>query len=89
MAPGTVRIRVRAGSSRDGLVRVEDGTIVIRVTAPPRDGRANNAVCRFVAKRVGVPPSRVRILRGARSREKVLRIEGVDQAVANAALKTF
>ena len=72
----TIKVRVRAASSRDELIHLDDGTIVIRVTAPPLDGRANKAVCRLVAKQLGVPPSRVTIGRAARSREKTLSIEG-------------
>jgi uncharacterized protein len=87
IAAATIHVRVRAASSRDELIHLDDGTIVVRVAAPPLDGRANKAVCRLIAKQVGVPPSRVTILRGARSREKTLSIEGVDQAAANAALK--
>jgi len=62
------------------------GAIVIRVTAPPVDGRANAALCAFVAKRAGVPPSRVEVVRGAGSRDKLLRVAGVDPAALRAAL---
>jgi uncharacterized protein (TIGR00251 family) len=50
---------------------------VIRVTAPPADGRANEALVKLVAKRAGVATGRVRIVRGQRFREKVLRVEGL------------
>ena len=65
---------------------IRDGTLVVRVRAPALDGRANRAVCGLLAERLAVPPSRVTIIRGERYRDKLLRVEGVDQAVADAAL---
>jgi uncharacterized protein YggU (UPF0235/DUF167 family) len=48
------------------------------VSAPPVDGKANEALCRLVAKRAGVAPSRVSVVKGHRARDKVLRIEGLE-----------
>jgi uncharacterized protein YggU (UPF0235/DUF167 family) len=62
------------------------GAIVIRVTAPPVDGKANAALCAFIADRAGVPPSRVRVVRGTTSRDKVVRVEGAEPAAVRAAL---
>jgi uncharacterized protein YggU (UPF0235/DUF167 family) len=52
----------------------------VRVTAPPVDGRANDALRRLIARRAGVAPSRVTLVRGEKSRDKTLSIEGVDAA---------
>ncbi len=60
--------------------------MVIRVTAPPVDGKANDALCRLVAKKAGVAPSRVTIARGQTARDKLLQIEGVETAQLRAAL---
>ena len=62
------------------------GAVVIRVTAPPVDGKANAALCAFVAERAGVPRSHVDVVRGLTSRDKVVRVEGVDAAALRAAL---
>jgi hypothetical protein len=62
------------------------GAIVIRVTAPPVDGKANAALCAFVARAAGVPPSRVSVVRGAASRDKVVRVEGADADAVRTAL---
>jgi hypothetical protein len=51
-----------------------DGRIRISLTAPPVDGEANAALCRFVAAELGVPRSAVRVVAGEKSREKTLRI---------------
>jgi uncharacterized protein YggU (UPF0235/DUF167 family) len=50
----------------------------VRVTAPPVDGKANEAVRRLVAKRVGVPVSRVAVIRGESSRDKLIEVDGID-----------
>jgi uncharacterized protein YggU (UPF0235/DUF167 family) len=62
------------------------GAIVIRVTAPPVDGKANAALCALIASAAGVPPSRVSVVRGATSRDKVVRVEGAEAAAVRAAL---
>ncbi|MBI5467291.1 MAG: DUF167 domain-containing protein [Candidatus Kerfeldbacteria bacterium] len=53
-------------------VSERDGQIVVRVTAPADDGKANAAVLRLLAQYLAVPVSRLTIQRGARSRRKVI-----------------
>jgi uncharacterized protein (TIGR00251 family) len=79
-------VRLQPRAARDGLVGVRDGVLVARVSAPPLDGRANRALCRLVAEQAGVPPTNVTVIRGERSRDKVLRIVGVDGDSLAAAL---
>jgi uncharacterized protein len=80
----TVRLQPRA--RRDEVVGVRDGKVVIRVTAPPVDGKANDALCRLIAKKAGVAPSKVSVVRGHTAREKVVRVEGIDERALRAAL---
>ncbi len=54
------------------------------LTAAPTDGQANAALCEFVADVVGVAKSRVTVIRGLTSRQKLLRIEGVELATLHA-----
>jgi len=54
-----------------------DGVLRLRVRAPPVDGRANDAVRQVIATRAGVRLSAVTILRGERSRDKLVRVEGM------------
>jgi uncharacterized protein len=81
-----ITVRVQARARREELAGVRGGAFVVRVTAPALEGRANRAVCRLLADRLGVAPSQITIVRGEHHREKVVRIEGVDQATADAAL---
>jgi uncharacterized protein len=81
-------IRVQPRASRDEVVGEREGVVVIRVTAPPVDGRANTAVCRLVAKRLGVPAGRVQVTKGEKGRDKRIRVEGLDPDAVRAALLT-
>lgn len=69
------------------LAGVRDGVVIVRVAAPPLDGRANDAVCRVLARAIGVRTSSLTILRGERAREKVIEIDGVDQPAADEAIR--
>jgi uncharacterized protein (TIGR00251 family) len=77
-----LRVRVQPRAKRDELAGIRDGAVLVRVVAPPVDGRANAAVCKLIARAVGVPPSRVAVVRGESARDKVIRIEGVEPAAA-------
>lgn len=81
-----VSIRLQPRARRDEVVGERAGAIVIRVTAPPVDGKANAALCAFVARAAGVPPSRVSVVRGQTSRDKVVRVDGVDGKLLKKAL---
>jgi uncharacterized protein YggU (UPF0235/DUF167 family) len=80
----TIRLTPRA--ARETVDPRPDGVLAVRVTAPPIDGRANDALCRLIARRAGVPPSRVSVVRGHRGRDKVVRIDGADPALVHARL---
>jgi len=86
LAGARIAVRLRPRGHADELLGMEDGVLHARVTAPPIDGKANKALCRLIAKRVGVAPSRVVVARGAKSREKLVEVEGVGQDELLAAL---
>lgn len=69
-----VTVRVIPRAKRALVETAPDGSLRIRVTQPPEDGRANAAVIELVAQRFGVPRRAVTIVHGATSRQKVLRI---------------
>lgn len=66
-------VRVTPGASRDA-VKIVDGAVHLRVTAPPADGAANEAVLRLLAAALGRPPSDLTLLRGATARIKLIAI---------------
>jgi uncharacterized protein (TIGR00251 family) len=73
-----IEVRLRPGAGRDELGGFRDGVLQAKVAAPPQDGRANKALCKLIAKRLGVAPSRVSLVRGKRSRDKLIEVEGVE-----------
>jgi uncharacterized protein len=80
MAAAELDVRLQPRASRDAVVGERSGRVVVRVTAPPVDGAANAALCKLVAKRAGVARGAVRVVRGERSRDKRVRVEGVELA---------
>jgi uncharacterized protein (TIGR00251 family) len=79
-----VRVSPRASSSK--VAGVREGAVLVRVTAPPVEGKANKAVCEVIAKEVGVPKSRVAVIQGATGRDKLVEITGISQESAEAKL---
>ena len=84
---GEVAIRLQPRARRNEIVGMRADAFLLRVTAPPVDGRANDALCRLIATAAGVAPSRVTVVRGLTSRDKVVRVEGVDDAELRRALQ--
>lgn len=88
MSEPTARLAVvvtpRAG--RDAVDGWRGDELAVRVTVPPDEGRANTAVCGVVARALGTNKSAVSVERGATSRHKLLRIEGLTDAQVHAAV---
>jgi len=75
-------IRITPNASRDEVVgRTDDGAFRVKVQSPPVEGAANRRLIRFLADRLGVPKSRIRIVSGDTSRTKQLEIEGDEQDI--------
>jgi uncharacterized protein (TIGR00251 family) len=82
-----IRVRVTTRASREQLAGLrDDGVLLARISAPPVDGRANQALCKLIARAAGVAPSKVSIVRGEHSRDKLVRVEGVEAVALRAAL---
>jgi uncharacterized protein len=72
-----LELRVTPRAGRDEVKAAEDGTLRVRLRAPPVEGRANEALLRLLARALGVPPSRLSIVSGTTGRIKRLRVEGL------------
>jgi uncharacterized protein (TIGR00251 family) len=81
-----LRVRLQPRARRDEVLGERAGAIVVRVTAPPVDGRANAALCALVAEAAGVAPSRVSVVRGHTARDKLVRVDGVEESALRRAL---
>jgi uncharacterized protein len=69
---------VQARARRDEIAGEREGVLLVRVVAPPVEGRANEAVRKLLASRLGLPPGRIEVVRGARARDKLVEVEGMD-----------
>jgi uncharacterized protein (TIGR00251 family) len=69
-----LKLHVQPGAKRTEVAGVHGDAIKIRLAAPPVEGKANDALRRFLADAFGVPLRNVELVRGERSREKVVRI---------------
>jgi uncharacterized protein (TIGR00251 family) len=68
-----IQVKVKPNSRTEELSR-EGDSFIIKVKEPPKEGKANQAVVKLLAEHFGVPQSQVRILRGFRSRNKVVEV---------------
>lgn len=73
----TFSVRVSPRARRNAIEGVSEGTLRVRLSAPPIEGRANDALCRFLAECLNIPRSAVRIVQGERSRRKRVELRGV------------
>jgi uncharacterized protein (TIGR00251 family) len=86
VSDATVPVRVQPRARREEIVGWRDGVLIVRVSAPALEGRANRALCRLLAGHLGVQPSRVSVVRGEHPRDKLVRIDGLDAVAVDAAL---
>lgn len=85
----TVEVHVQPKSSRDEITSVEVERIKIKVTATPEGGKANERVREVIAKALNTSKSNVEIVRGEKSRVKILRIWGIGQGEYDSFVKSF
>ena len=72
-------VRVTPRASRNEIVELlDDGTIKVRIAAPPADDEANAALIDFLAEILGVPKSRLEIVAGASGRDKLISVTDMD-----------
>ena len=77
-----IGIHITPNSSKDEIVgRFADGRYRVRIQSPPIDGLANKRLITFIAKTVGVSKSSVRIVRGVKSRDKIIEIVGDEKEI--------
>ena len=76
----TLNIKVHPHAKRNTVEVSDDGAVTIRVTAAPDRGKANAAAVKLLANRLDVPRSSVLIIRGHTSRNKVVRVDRIEDA---------
>ncbi len=83
----TIEVRVVPRASRDAVAGFAGRAVRVRLTAPPLENRANEALVRFLAQTLDVPRSRVEIVAGSKGRNKIVRIAGLSRAEVFARLR--
>jgi uncharacterized protein (TIGR00251 family) len=79
-----VRVITRAGKS--GLAGLRGNALLVRLQAPPVEGAANAELVDLLSLALDVPRRLITIVSGERSRQKRVRVEGIDTATANSRL---
>ncbi len=74
-----IRVRLTPRATRDQIADWQGDVLRVHVTAPPVEGRANAALERLLAGALGLPKSAVRVVSGARGRDKTVAIEGASR----------
>jgi len=76
----TLSIRIQPRASKNEVVAMGNGGIKIRLTAPPVDGAANEALVKFLSRFFSVSKSQVEIVSGHTGREKIVKVSGISDA---------
>ncbi len=87
MSSATFSIRIQPRASQNEIIVMEGGGFKIRLTAPPVDGAANDALIRFLADTLSVTRSQIEIVSGHTSKNKIVRIEGIGKEDTERVLK--
>ena len=72
---GRLALRVTPGARSEGM-EIADNRLLVKVRVKPEDGKANDAVLELLAKALGTATSRLRLLRGATGRDKLVQLDG-------------
>ncbi|MGO9147973.1 MAG: DUF167 domain-containing protein [Desulfomonilia bacterium] len=72
-----ISCRVQPNSAREGTGEIKNAAVVIHLNAPAVEGKANDALIKFLSKRLGISKSRISIIKGERSRNKLVAVEGL------------
>lgn len=76
----TLALKVIPRAPRDEIVGWLGGALKVKLHAPALEGRANAALTEFLADRLGLPPRAVTLLHGDKSRQKIVRIDGLGRS---------
>ena len=74
-----ISVRVRPNAARNEVVGITDGVCQVRVSASPVKGKANKELIALLSRLLGVSKSRIGIIKGHATRDKVIVIDGLSQ----------
>ena len=85
---GTLRVHIIPNAKIDKVVGEHDHAIKIKLRAPAVEGKANTVLFRFLAEKLGIPQRAVVLEHGEKSRDKVIRIDGLSEETIREFLTT-
>lgn len=74
-----LKVKVQPGASKNEIAGKWLDMLKVKVTAQPESGKANKACIELLSKELGIPRSKIQILKGHKSREKQLEINGLTE----------
>ncbi|MFO8058315.1 MAG: DUF167 domain-containing protein [bacterium] len=74
-----IRVKLKPRSGRDSIEGVKQDRLVVKVSAPPADNKANQALIAFLARKLKIPASDLQIKAGAKSRNKTVLVPGAEK----------
>lgn len=77
----TIEIKVQPRASRNQIVGEQDGSLKIKLTAPPVEGEANQALVDYLASVLDTPRRNIILLKGESSRNKIIAVKGMTREV--------
>jgi uncharacterized protein len=80
MNPTTLKVRVIPNAKKSEFGGYREGELILRLNAPPVDGKANKAAVEFVSRYLGLSRSAVWLIGGERSRHKIFQIVGLEDS---------
>jgi uncharacterized protein (TIGR00251 family) len=78
----TLGVRLKPNARQDSIELASDGSLSIRVHAPPVEGKANTALVKLLADKLDIPKSCVSVLHGLASKSKVVQVNGLTKEEA-------
>ncbi len=75
-------LHVQPNAKSSEILRLANGVLQVRVAAPAKEGRANEALADLLVSVLGVPKARIRVIRGLAARNKIVAVQGLSQEVA-------
>lgn len=82
----TLFVKAQPRANANEVVGVHGTELRVKITAPPVDSAANEALVRFLAEELGVSKSQVQLLRGATARHKAIKVYGLSESEVKARL---
>lgn len=81
-----IKIKVQPRSSDCKIIGIHNGALKVKLRSPPLDGRANEELIELLARQIGISKSRISLIAGDKSKNKIVFVEGLTKEQANTVL---